>query len=96
MSRPDEPLAPEQRPLHLGSLGLALGLMSGGTLWPRALVRDTGRVDHLLALLLLWAMSAGFVHGLGFVPRHRVPRALLSGGACLAGLGLALAWRLWR
>ena len=42
-------------------------------------VIDQGRPPHHGLLLLgLWGMAAGFVHGVGFVPRHRVLRAALG------------------
>ena len=37
-----------------------------------------------------WAMSAGFVRGVGFVPRHVAWRLLFSSLACLLGLALAV------
>ncbi|QID18319.1 hypothetical protein G3580_12140 [Nitrogeniibacter mangrovi] len=60
---------------------------------PRLLADGTGGADHLAATALFWAMSAGFVRGVGFVPHQRVLRMLLSGGACLVGVVFAL-WRL--
>jgi predicted membrane protein len=40
-------------------------------------------------MALFWAMSAGFVTGVGFRPRFFVWRWLFSGLACLAGVALA-------
>lgn len=74
--------------LHWPSLTAGLVLMLTGTAYPLVFARADGRADHGLALLLFWAMSAGFVRGVGFIPRHRAWRLLLSGWACLA----ALAW----
>ena len=48
-----------------------------------------GRADHLAATLLFWAMSAGFVRGVGFIPARLVPRLMLSIGRCLGHLALA-------
>jgi len=44
-------------------------------------------------MLLLWAMSAGLVRGVGFVPRAWPWRVLVSGPACTLALGLAAALR---
>ena len=47
-----------------------------------------------LAMALFWAMSAGFVRGVGFVPRLWVWRALFSGWSCAAALLLAAVLKL--
>lgn len=85
-----EPATPR---LHLPSLAVGLAIMLGGTAYPWVLSTAAGRADHGLALLLFWAMSAGFIRGVGFVPRARVWRWLFSGWACLLALGLASAVR---
>ena len=91
-SAPLAPLAPPG--LHLPSLAVGLAIMWGGTLYPWVVVNAAGQADHALAALLFWAMSAGFVRGVGFVPRATVWRWLFSGWACLLGLCLAalLKW----
>jgi len=76
--------------LHGPSLAAALAIMLGATAYPWLLVRPSGHVDHGLAALLFWAMSAGFVRGVGFVPRQMPARWLLSGRACALALALAL------
>jgi predicted membrane protein len=45
-------------------------------------------------MALFWAMSAGFVAGVGFRPHFILWRAGFSGPACLIGIALALL-RLW-
>ena len=67
----------------------ALAIMLLVTLWPRVVVTPSGHVDHCSATLLAWAMSAGFVRGVGFVPEHAAPRWALSGWACALALALA-------
>ena len=67
----------------------ALAIMLTVTAYPRILADGTGGADHLAAGFLFWAMSAGFVRGVGFLPRRRPTRLLLSGPACLAGVLLA-------
>jgi predicted membrane protein len=66
-----------------------LVLMLAGTAYPLVFARADGHADHGLALLLFWAMSAGFVRGVGFIPRHWAWRLLFSGWACLAAIALA-------
>lgn len=77
--------------LHWPALLTGLALMLAGTVDPRLFARADGHADHLLAMLLFWAMSAGFVRGVGFVPRHRAWRWLFSGWACMAALVMAAA-----
>ena len=72
--------------MHLPCLGVALAIMVGGTLYPLLMADAAGQADHRLATALLWAMSAGFVRGVGFVPRHAVWRVLFSGWSCGAAL----------
>ncbi|MDE1948211.1 MAG: hypothetical protein KGL43_16710 [Burkholderiales bacterium] len=68
--------------------------MVAGTLYPPLMVNASGMADHGLATALFWAMSAGFVRGVGFVPRVAVWRWLFSGWSCAAALLLAAALRL--
>jgi len=79
--------------VHLPSLLVAITIMLGGSVYPLLFARADGSADHGLALALFWAMSAGFVRGVGFMPRARLWRLLFSGGSCLAGLLLAAALR---
>lgn len=67
----DRPMA--RRVSLLAAIAVA-GLI---TIYPRALVNGE-QVNHGLLMLLLWGVSAGFVHGVGFVPEHRVLRLLLG------------------
>lgn len=77
------------------SLTAALALMGLVTLFPRALtVADGSPIGHGMLTLIMWGLSAGFVHGVGFVPRHRLPRLLFSPAAAWAGMGLGLSFYL--
>jgi predicted membrane protein len=89
-------MAPGATPprMHLPSLAVALAIMVGGTLYPLFMADAAGRADHGLATALFWAMSAGFVRGVGFVPRHVIWRALFSGWSCAAGLIAAALFKL--
>jgi predicted membrane protein len=75
--------------MHLPCLAVALVIMVGGTLYPPLMADAAGHADHRLAMALFWAMSAGFIRGVGFVPRHVLWRVLFSGWACAAGLAAA-------
>ena len=76
------------------SLTVALLIMVGGTLYPPLMADAAGKADHNLAMALFWAMSAGFVRGVGFVPRRGIWRAIFSGWACAAALLLAAVLKL--
>jgi cyd operon protein YbgE len=73
------------------SLVTAITLMLLVTLFPRALTTPDGSpISHGVLTLIMWGMSAGFVHGVGFVPRNRVLRVLLGPVVAwlLMGVGL--------
>jgi predicted membrane protein len=71
---------------HGISLAAALALMALATLLPRGLATADGSpINHGVLMLIMWGMSAGFVHGVGFVPRNRVLRV---------ALGPVIAWLL--
>lgn len=59
------------------------------------MIDTAGRIDYPLALLGFWAMSAGFVRGVGFVPLAVPWRWLLGGWACFLALGLAILRTGW-
>jgi predicted membrane protein len=80
--------------VHLPSLLAALAIMLVGSVYPLLFADAAGQANHSLAMALFWAMSAGLVRGVGFVPRFAVWRCLFSGWACAAGLLLA-AWLRW-
>lgn len=84
-------LPPSATPTTLAWLPLLVGLalMFGLTADPRVLIDGDGRADHLAATLAGWAMAAGIVRGVGFVPRYRPARVLLSGRACALALSMA-------
>ena len=79
----DDPARPG---LHGPSLLLGVALMLAGSVYPPLMTDAQGRADHGLAMLLLWAMCAGLVRGVGFVPRFWLWRALFSGWSSLLAL----------
>lgn len=86
-------LEPAQPRMHLPSLAAGLAIMVGGTVYPLVLANAAGRADHGLAMLLFWAMSAGFIRGVGFVPHLWLWRWVFSGWACALALLLAAGLR---
>lgn len=82
---------PAQSTLHLPSLGVALAILFGTTIYPPLLARADGSADHTLAALLFVAMSAALVRGVGFVPRRAGWRLLFSSWTWAAALAAALA-----
>jgi predicted membrane protein len=74
------------------SLLVALAIMIGITAWPQVLVGQHG-VDHWAAMALFWAMSAGFVRGVGFQPHGRLWRYAFSVEAFFLALLLAAGRR---
>ena len=89
---PASPPAPPR--IQWPSLVVALLIMVGGTLYPPVMADAAGKADHNLAMALFWAMSAGFVRGVGCVPQRWIWRALFSGWACAAALLLAAVLKL--
>ena len=70
---------------------LALSLL----LLPALRGRGMTPVGHGLLTPLLLAICAGFIHGVGYVPGSRVPRALLQPALLwptMLGLGASWAW----
>jgi predicted membrane protein len=65
-----------------------------GTIYPLVFARADGTADHSLAMALFWAMSAGLVRGVGFVPRALIWKIFFSGWSCSTALALA-TWLRW-
>lgn len=87
----DETRSGPRSTLHLPSLGVALSILLGTTIYPPLLAQPDGSADHALAVLLFVAMSAALVRGVGFVPRRAGWRLLFSSWSWAAALALALA-----
>ncbi|THF63337.1 cyd operon YbgE family protein [Pseudothauera rhizosphaerae] len=79
------------------AIAVAVAITLGVTVYPHALAGPDGAADHWAAMAAFWAMSAGYVSGVGFRPRRPAFRLLFSGWSCLAALaaaGTRMAW-LW-
>lgn len=92
-----DPAATNHPPLKSGGwnlLSLLIGIVVTlvMTVYPHVATRPDGSPDMFSAALLFWAMSAGFVHGLGFIPRLLPLRLLFS----LPAIVIALAGAAWR
>lgn len=75
------------------SLVSALVLMILVTLLPRGLTTADGSpISHGALTLIMWGLSAGFVHGVGFVPRNRVLRVLLGPVVAWLWMGVGLVF----
>ena len=68
-------------------IAIALTLLL--TIYPPILTTPAGKADHAAATLALWSMSAGFIRGVGFVPRNHLLRIVFSTAACLVCLALS-------
>ena len=88
--QPDQSIE-QHNSISLLPLLAAIAIMLGISLWPAALSAPDGSADHWAAMALFWAMSAGFVVGVGFRPRFIVWRWLFSAAACALGIALAIA-----
>lgn len=75
--------------IHVPSLVVAVIIMLACTVYPPIMTDPSGKADHGLAAAMFVAMSAGFVRGVGFIPRMPGWRWLFSGWTCLAALALA-------
>jgi predicted membrane protein len=62
----------------LVSFCLAMGLTGLVMFYPRAIATAPHQVNHGLLALFMWGIAAGFVHGVGLVPRTRPLRLLLG------------------
>jgi len=62
----------------------SLSLLAAGAfclavlLFPQLLITQGQSPDYGALVLGLWGMAAGFVHGVGFVPRHVLARLALG------------------
>ncbi|MBD1550085.1 cyd operon YbgE family protein [Pseudomonas typographi] len=90
-----------QRPRRWQAAGRLLSLLLAAPMalvllvHPAAMLDEQGRYSHNLLMLVMWGVAAGFVHGVGFVPRAVAWRVLFHPLAAwgLMALGYALLLR---
>lgn len=93
-SNSDVGAPPQPASMHVPSLAAGLLIMVSATVYPPLMADAAGKADHGLAMALFWAMSAGFVRGVGFIPQRWIWRLLFSGWACAAAFAAAVVFRL--
>ena len=93
-SNSDMGAPPQPASMHVLSLAAGLLIMVSGTLYPPLMADASGKADHGMAMALFWAMSAGFVRGVGFIPQRWILRVLFSGWSCAGAMALALVLKL--
>ncbi|OYW38729.1 MAG: hypothetical protein B7Z35_06420 [Hydrogenophilales bacterium 12-61-10] len=75
------------------TLTASIALMLLITLMPRGLATaDGSAISHGLLSLVMWGLSAGFVYGIGFVPRNPLLRMVFSPLVAWLGMGAALVF----
>jgi len=81
-----------RRASYAVSLLLAAPLALVLLIHPAAMLDGQGGYSHLQLMLVMWGVSAGFVHGVGFVPQCWGVRWLLGPlpAWLLASLGYAM------
>ncbi|ORM55099.1 cyd operon protein YbgE [Pantoea conspicua] len=80
----------DKGPLRALSLLLAL-ITAGGVLWdPTRFADHAGRLPALQAMVLIWAICCGVIHGVGFRPRLTLWQALFSPLPAMIVLFIAL------
>lgn len=78
--------------LRLLSFALAVGLSALILILPQSIARAPGDVSHGLLALLMWGVAGGFVHGVGYVPVHRVWRIVLGPLVAIPIMIASLIW----
>ena len=82
-----------QAKFHFPCLLLGITCMLLGSFVPTVFADGEGKPDHTIAMLIFWSMSAGFIRGLGFIPKHRFFRWIFGGwAALLTFVAAAVLW----
>lgn len=88
-----EPALNKPAKMHLPCLLLGITCMLLGSFVPTVFADGQGQPDHTIATLIFWSMSAGFIRGLGFIPKRKFFRWIFGGWAAL--LTFIAAATLW-
>lgn len=89
-SNPDKTDRNSTTGLSLVVLFIAIGITLAIVIYPHLLANSQQKADQFAAMLMFWSMSAGYVRGVGFIPRNKILRWLLGGTACFVALALAI------
>lgn len=73
-------------------IAIAIALLL--SIYPNVLATADGKANHTAAMWAMWAMTAGFVRGVGFIPRNALLRLTLSRAACYLALICAI-YKMW-
>jgi len=85
---------PNPLPLRLLSLTLAVALSVLVLVYPKAVANSVSDVRHGLLSMMMWGIAAGFVHGVGFVPRLLLWRMLFHPITGWLLMVMGMAWLL--
>ncbi len=85
-----KPNTPKPTKIAWVPLLIAMIICVGVTIFPSFLVDSQGHADHAAASALFWAMSAGFIRGVGFIPKSVILRWLFSTTSCVIGVLITL------
>lgn len=74
------------------AMAIALSIMLGIVAYPPFLINIvTDKPDHMAAMFMYWSMSAGFIRGIGFIPKNKTLSWLFGHTACFVCLLLAIS-----
>ena len=97
MSSPQSTDPTKHAKFHIPALMLGIILMLLGSFVPTVFADGQGKPDHTIATLVFWSMSAGFIRGLGFIPKHWFFRWIFGGwAALLTFVAAAVLWTMSR
>ncbi len=85
---------PNPLPLRVVSLALAVALSALILVYPRAIASSVSDIRHGLLSMMMWGIAAGFVHGVGFVPRLLSWRILFHPFTGWLLMAMGIAWLL--
>jgi cyd operon protein YbgE len=74
---------------------LAAGVSVLILVYPRFIAAAPGEIRHGLLTLMMWGVAAGFVHGVGYVPRLKLWRYLLGPLVGIPVMLAAIIWLVW-
>ncbi|HLD67822.1 MAG TPA: cyd operon YbgE family protein [Pseudomonas sp.] len=85
----------DRQPWRVLSLLLAVPMALVLLIHPGAMLDGAGQYSHAQLMLVMAGVSAGFVHGVGFVPQLRLWRVLFSPllSGPLMGLGYLILFK---